>query len=305
MPRWKPKPAPGLWIGVVCLIIVFAAAIFVGQHLIQILIHPPQEWPVNLRLYSELVALEALLFMSGYLLYRVIGAATLSYELDRNGVYVNWIGNRTVIPMEHIERIDNGDMGARIPWRILQGIGYFWGKGITSEWSQLHLLASLPPSKCLIIHTPEASYAVSPNDYDNFVQQLEQRRSLGAVKPISATHQPGRILFYAFWSDLIVRRALLMAFGLNLILLGILAARYPHLADMVTMRFNALGEATELHPRHQVLFLPIAAFGLMLLNTGLGLTIYRREQVGARVLQIASVLVQVLFGVAILSITAS
>ena len=70
------------------------------------------------------------------------------------------------------------------------------------------------------------------------------------------------------------------------------------------MRFNAAGEVTELRPRHQILFLPLASFGLILLNMGLGLIIYRREKTGARVLQIASVLMPFLFGVAVFSIIA-
>jgi hypothetical protein len=53
-----------------------------------------------------------------------------------------------------------------------------------------------------------------------------------------------------------------------------------------------------------VLFLPLAAFVVSLLNTGVGLTIYAREQAGARMLQLGSVLVQVLFAIAVLSILA-
>jgi hypothetical protein len=99
-----------------------------------------------------------------------------------------------------------------------------------------------------------------------------------------------------------VRILLLIAFACNLLVLALLAARYPELSPTVQMRFNAAGEVAALRPRHQVLFLPLAAFGLGLLNTGLGLLLYRREQLGARLLQGASVLVQVLFGIAVFTI---
>ena len=46
----------------------------------------------------------------------------------------------------------------------------------------------------------------------------------------------------------------------------------------------------------------IAALGLSLLNTVVGLTLYRRQQLGARVLQGASVVVQILFGIAVVTI---
>jgi hypothetical protein len=81
-----------------------------------------------------------------------------------------------------------------------------------------------------------------------------------------------------------------------------LAARYPLLGPTVPMRFNAIGQVAEPRPRHQVLFLPLAAFGIGLINTVIGLAFYRRQQLGARLLQGASVVVQILFGVAVATI---
>lgn len=136
------------------------------------------------------------------------------------------------------------------------------------------------------------------------MQDLEQRRRIGVVKPLTTGQEHGRILFYAFWNDQVVRWALLLALLLNLLVLGILAARYPYLSPSVEMRFNAIGEAVEMRPRHQVLFLPLAAIGLGLLNAALGLAIYRWERTGARLLQITSVVLPILFGVAIFTILA-
>jgi lipopolysaccharide export LptBFGC system permease protein LptF len=51
-----------------------------------------------------------------------------------------------------------------------------------------------------------------------------------------------------------------------------------------------------------VLFLPLAACALSLLNTVVGLAFYRQQQLGARLLQGASVVVQLLFGVAVATI---
>lgn len=299
MQQWKPEATPGLWVGLALLLVTTTATGFFAVQLAMVLAHPPETWPINLELYGIYVSLAGFLLMTGFLIYRVAGRLTLSYEVDRNGVYVLWMGNRAVIPIEAIERIDIGIVRPKVPWRWLQGIGYYWGQGQSSEGKPLHLFSTRPPRKSLLIHTQEASYAISPVDRDGFVQHLEQRRRLGAVKPLSPTHQSGRILFYAFWNDRVVRGALLLAFLLNLVILGFLAARYPHLPDMVHMRFDAAGEVAEIRPRHQVLFLPLAAFGLMVLNVGVGLALYRRERTGAQALQVGSVLVQVLFGVAV------
>lgn len=302
MRRWKPKPALGLWTGLALLVLILVGAGYFGRRIVPALAQPPEQWPVSLELYGQLVAFVALLLLAGVVVYRIAGALTLAYEIDRNGLYILWLGNRAVVPLGQVERVDSGAPGARLPWRLAQGIGYYRGQGRTAEGRRLHLFATRPPSKCLLLQTSGDSYAISPNDQEAFVQDLEQRRKLGAVKPLAPTIESGRVFSYEFWNDRIVRRALVLAFILNLVWLGILAARYPDLANTVEMRFNAAGQVAELRPRHQVLFLPLAAFLLSLLNTGLGLTLYKREQTGAQLLQLASVLIQVLFGVAVITI---
>lgn len=299
MRRWKPKFALGLWVGLLLLLAALVGAGYVGFRFAQTLTRAPNEWPVNLSLYGDLLLLIGLLLLVGLLAYRVIGGFTLVYEMDRNGVYVRWLGNRAVIPLSQIERVDIGAAGARMPWRPVQGIGYYWGQGRTAGGQQMHLFSTRSPQKALLIKTSGDAYAISPREQDAFVQDLEQRRKLGVVKPLTSRIETGRIFSYAFWNDPLVRWTLLLAFGLNLLLLGWLAAQYPDLAATIEMRFNAAGQVAELRPRHQVLFLPLAALLLSLLNTGIGMTLYRREPSGARLLTLASVVIQVLFGVAI------
>jgi hypothetical protein len=305
MRRWKPKLGTGLWVGVLLLLVALGGSIFFGVRLTAELLQPPELWPVNLALYTQFVGFVGALLATGLLTYRLAGALTLSYEMDRNGLYILWVGNRAVIPINQIANIDVGATGSVIPWNPLYRIGYFGGRGRNPQGNTLHMFTTLALSRSLLIHTDDNSYAISPADQDSFVQELEQRRRLGAVKPLAPAIEPGRIFLYAFWNDPVVRRALVVAFGLNLLLLGVLAWRYPDLAPAVAMRFDAAAQVTELRPRHQVLFLPMAAFGLSVLNTGLGLLVYRRSKTGAQLLQLGSVIVQVLFGIAMLTIIAS
>jgi hypothetical protein len=304
MRRWFPQPSPGRIIGLIVIVAALALAALLGVRLVGALARPPEQWQVDLELFGQLVALLALLALAGLLVYRVVGSWTLAYELDRNGLYILWAGNRATIPLGQIERVDVGAPDARLPLSPLRGVGYYRGRGRTADGRTLHLFATRSLARSLVLHTATDAYAISPADPDAFVQDLEQRRNLGAVKPLAAALEPGRIFFYAFWNDALVRRALVVALALNLLLLGFLASRYPGLGSTVQMRFNAAGDLAELRPRHQVLFLPLAAFVVSLLNTGVGLTIYAREQAGARMLQLGSVLVQVLFAIAVLSILA-
>jgi hypothetical protein len=302
MRRWKPQPSLSRWFGLLLLVAALAAAGALGVPLARAFAGPPQDWRVDLTLYTRLLGVLALLAIAGALAYRVAAAFTLSYDMDRNGLYVNWLGNRAVVPLDQIHSVDAGLSGERLPWRIFQWIGYRWGQGQTADGKRLHLFATQPLSRALVLYTASDAYVISPADHEAFVQDLEQRRNLGATKPLAPAVEASRIFLYAFWSDRTVRALLLLAFALNLIILALLAARYPLLGSTVPMRFNAVGQVAEPRPRHQVLFLPLAAFGLSLINTVIGLVFYRRQQLGARLLQGASVLVQILFGVAVATI---
>jgi hypothetical protein len=71
---------------------------------------------------------------------------------------------------------------------------------------------------------------------------------------------------------------------------------------MLQMRFDPTGQAADIRPRHQVLFIPLAAFGLTLVNLILGIALYRRQQLSAYLLQGASIIMQILFAIALITI---
>ncbi len=288
--------------GTLLLLLCVGGMVALGAQMVWMLFQPPEAWRIDIEIYGQLVALVALLLCSGFLLYRVMGALTLSYQMDRNGLYIVWIGNRAVIPLSQIESLSKGAPGAQVTLLHLRRIGYYWGRGRTEDGRLLHLFTTSSLNNSLVIHTEQEAYVISPAAQDSFVQELEQRRRIGAVKSLRPTFEPGRVFFYAFWNDRVVRWALILTFGLNLLLVGALALRYPELEPMVGMRFDAAGQMTELRPRHQALFMPLAAFGLSLINAGLGISFYRRNKTGARLLQLGSVFVQIMFGVALLAV---
>ncbi|HEU5099993.1 MAG TPA: PH domain-containing protein [Roseiflexaceae bacterium] len=302
MRRWKPQPSPGRWIALLLMLAALAGAAMLGLGLAQALSGPPEGWQITLDLYWRMVGFVLLLLLAGGLAYRALGAFTLSYELDRNGLYIIWLGNRAIVPLDQIQSVDLGVASARLPWRLIQGIGYYWGQGRTTDGKRLHLFATQPPARCLVINTRDDVYAISPQDHEGFVQDLEQRRNLGATQTLTPSFEPSRMFLYSFWNDATVRGLLLAAFVLNLLLVGVLMARYSALEPVLRMRFDPAGQVTDLRPRHQILFLPLAAFGLTLVNIALGLLVYQRQQLGARLLQGASLIVQILFGIAMLTI---
>lgn len=284
------------------LAITIGATAYVAGQLRTILAVPPEQWPVDLALYLRVLLFGALLLLCGALLYRVAASFTLSYDLDRNGLYINWLGNRAVVPLDQISHLDIGLNEKARGWNPLSAISYYSGQRRLDDGRLVHRFATAPNQRTLVIHTAEALYAISPRDTEGFVQDLEQRRNLGAAKSLSSAVEPGRMFLYAFWHDPTVRTLLIAAFAINLLVLGLLSARYGSLNPMIEMRYNATGQVTALQPRHDALFLPMAAFLLSLVNTALGLILYQSQRLGARLLQGSSVVVQLLFGIAVITI---
>lgn len=302
MRRWKAAPSARIWVAVVLLIAALGAAVFFLVQIGIALAGPPEAWPIGVPFFGRLLGAVIGLLLAGMLAYRVGAAFTLAYSVDRNGVYIFWLGNRAVIPLAQIETIESGLNIPQRPIDMLNSLGYYHGRTPLPSGRTAHRFTTLPPARALVLHTATDAYVIAPADADAFVQELEQRRRLGAIQQLSPGIEAGRIFFYPFWNDRIVRGFLIAAFVLNMLVLGWLMALYPNLPELIAVRTDASGAATSLEPRHQVLFLPLAACVVSLMNLGLGLTLYAREPIGARMLQVASVVAQILFAVAVLTI---
>ena len=302
MRRWKPQPSSRLWVAIALLTLASAGAISLIVRVGFALARPPAAWEINLGLYLQFLVGLALLLATGIFAYRVAAALTLAYGVDRNGFYIFWLGNRTVVPLNHIESIDGG---VRVPedlGSLARSVGYYYGPVRLPDGQIIQRFTTVPLAQAMILYTSSDSVAISPADSESFVQELGPRRRIGVIQQLSLGVEVGRAFFYAFWEDPVVRTALLVAMGLSLLLMGWLAAIYPGLPAMIDLRADAAGVAAILRPRHQVLFLPLAALVILLINTGFGLSLYSRTPLGARLLQVASALAQILFAVAILTI---
>jgi hypothetical protein len=302
MRSWKPQRSGLLWVAIVALALALAGAAVLLAQIAAALTGSPAAWPIGSALFARLLLCLALLLLAGALAYRVAATLTLAYSMDRNGLYISWLGNRAVVPLQQIESIESGVHAPLRPLDRVRSLGYYHGRVRLPEGRVVHRFSTIGLDRALVVHTTADSYAISPQDPNAFVQDLEQRRRIGAVQQLAPGVEAGRAFTYAFWDDQVVRRALALALLLNLALLGWLMTIYPGLPPLVDLRADATGAAAALVPRHQILFLPLAGAALALLNLGLGLGFYRREPAGARLLQIASVGVQALFVVAALTI---
>src|SRR5262245_56069179 len=106
MRRWRPQPSSGRWIALLLVLAALAGAATLGVRLALALSGAPQGWPISLGMYWQIVGFVILLLLAAALAYRAIAAFTLSYELDRNGLYITWLGNRAVVPLDQIQNVD-------------------------------------------------------------------------------------------------------------------------------------------------------------------------------------------------------
>jgi len=301
MRRWTPQRSWRLWMALAALIAALGVAGYLLASLVALLAQPPEAWPIDGRLFLRHLAVLALLVCAAFLGYRVAAALSLAYTLDRNGLYILWLGNRAVVPLGQIESIESGLNAPATGASPFASVAYLSGPARLPEGREVQRFSTVPLTRALIIHTPSEAYAISPQDVDGFVQDLEQRRRLGAVQQLAPGVEAGRVFAYTFWRDPLARGCVLGALLLNLALLGALMVLYPSLPTLIGWRSDPTGAIVAMAPRYQILLLPLAGAAILFLNVGMGLWLYGREPVGARMLQATSVVVQVLFGVAALT----
>ncbi len=304
MRRWKPFPSPGRWLALV-LALAFSGGAFAFVYLsLPHLAGAPAEWSINVELYLKIVAACVFFVLAGSTWMRLVQSLTLWYGIDRNAVFIASMGNIESVPLDQIVRLDFGGKVSNLPQPLAQGIGCYWGQGVLEDQNVL-VRSTMPPSRCLFVVTPRGSFAISPNEVDSFVQDLEQRRNLGATKQLIPEVNYGPWLNLPFWNDGNSKWLLLLTLLINLLSLGILAWHYPTMADMVEMRFDAIGGVSELRPRHYALFLPLAALAVTLANLFGALVFFKYEKLVSRLLQGASIVVQILFCVAVIMLVRS
>src|SRR5690349_2905234 len=137
MRRWRPQPSLGRWSALLLLLAALAGAAARGTRRAQAVSPAPEERPLPFVVDCHIVASLLLLLLAGALAYRALAAWTLGYELDRNGLYITWLGNRAVVPLDQIQSVDLGVVPARMPGRPIQGIGYYWGQRRTPDGKPL------------------------------------------------------------------------------------------------------------------------------------------------------------------------
>lgn len=249
--------------------------------------------PVDTLKFALFFVVMASLPLLLHLLYRSWAALTLEYWVDRNAVTIRWANTRQVIPLDEIRRIVFGglqDMSqpARIDWpadhlRSTQALGPL----------DVRLLASQPLEKCLLLETGNGLFAISPADQDAFVDAVQERYQMEAVRPtvMGEVHS-------SLFGPVFQHRAGWILLGVGFIgalaLIGLLMVRYPILPDEMVFGYSSDGLPLSIRGKSSLFLLPAIGILAWFVNGIWGLWLAARKQpTGAYMLWGGAIVVQV------------
>jgi len=221
-----------------------------------------------------------LLALLGYLVY---GLFNLRYQLHRDALTIVWGATQQIIPLGNIQEVVRGeDLGKEIKVRGISWPGYLVGRGQIEGIGRALFYATGPVAGQLLVVTPTRTYGISPADPDGFLDAFEIRQHMGPIQLLSYEHRQLDFLSWPIWRDRLAHLLLALGSGVNLILFAHLCWRYPSRAEMFK--------------------LPAIGLVVLIVNSGLGILIHRRQRVGAYLLWGGTIAVQLLCWLAALNI---
>jgi hypothetical protein len=244
-------------------------------------------------------AAAALASLFGYWTYAL---ATMNYELDRNGLVINWGVTRQVVPLNDIERLVLGT-GIGIP--SLKGISWFgYHIGLTPIehiGDVLFYTTHQNAQQVLYVMTSERNYAISVEDPAHFARQVQIRQDLGPTAPV--THHAQRLgsAVQGFWYDPIGRVLVASALFATFLMWALVSLRYPDLPAALELHFPATEHTglVDVRTKDSILQLPRIATLILAINLVIGFALHAWERVAGYVLFAVGAAIQLAFAAAI------
>lgn len=241
-----------------------------------------------------------------HLLYRIWGAFTLEYWVDRNAVRIRWAAECVVIPLPAIRQILS-DGAPPVPRSVR-----FWPAAFVRPLSRpmpsdnrenWTLYASRPPGESLWLETDDALFAISPAQPQAFLAALQEHNQLGPSHHLALGSERVGLHAMAFLEDALGRRLLLAGLLGVLALFGVLFFAYPALPDLLVFHYNAAGLPDSIRPKSALFLLPAIGLAAFLVNSLAGLwMVYRWQATGAYLLWGSTLAVQLLSLLALFSL---
>lgn len=233
------------------------------------------------------------------ILYQLWGLVNASYELDRNALTIHWGPVQHQIPMGSIREVVSGAKLEALHVRLsLRWPGYFVALGransrprkegddaAESEDAQKCVLldpilfyATTKPEEQVIVCTEGMAYAISPSALEEFLTALRERLDMGPTQEVEQRSTQPAFLDWVIWRDRWALGMLIGAIASLLLLVGLLAWRFPHLPPEIALRFAPGGTPLLVGRTVRVFYFAMLGTLFLIINGGAGLFLYRREK---------------------------
>ncbi len=230
--------------------------------------------------------------------YWTYGLTTLSYELDRNGLVINWGGTRQVVPLGAIERLVPGTSVGVPRVRGVSWLGYHVGRATIERIGEVLFYSThQTPEQVLFVMTSERNYAISVGDPAGFAREIQVRQGLGPTAEVAHHVERRGATALGFWTDRIA-----LALGALALLAGaavwlLISVRYPSLPATLELTIPpaSVSPLVEITTRDAILALPRIASVVLVVNLVGGIALHLWDRVASYVLLASGTAIQVGF----------
>ncbi len=296
--HFQPYPTRSGFIYLGLAVIAGALAVFLITRL-------PQQNSLP-QVFTLLVGFLLIVGVIGTTLYWAIIAFRLHYNLNRNGLAIQWGLVQQCIPFESIERVIPVKNLPTLP--AFKGInfnlgGMCFGWGELAEYGRLRFHSTANLAESLLVVTPYHTYVISPLQPEQFIHAWQARQTLGPTQKWTSGVRRNWPFSYPLLADPLFWGFLGLSSLACFALFGYLSYTFPQLPRSLPIHFNAFSLADRIADKSALFNLPIGGALALTLNTVLGSLIYRWEKVAAYLLWGSTLTFQLCLWLAILTLT--
>lgn len=261
-------------------------------------------WPVSFTQFLGYLGAGALILVALLFAFWAYGCLSLRYVIDKAGLTIIWGPLRHFVSLDRIQAFVHGRGEHRpkvngVGWR-----GYHIGRGYVDEFGGVLFFSThLSPEDLVYVQTPDATYALSPEDPARFVAEAQRFRRAAPQLPgtvDSKRRSVERLLIAAhpMWADRVAQSLAVAAVLANVALWGFIFAVYPDLNNQIQIEFPPIGDVTTLQSRSEVFKIPATATAILLVNLLAALGFHWRERAASYLLLSGAIFFQAVFWIA-------
>jgi hypothetical protein len=260
------------------------------------------DWPAR---FNVTIGAIAMLTATVTALYGAVIAFKLRYQLNRNGLIIQWGLTRHQIPFNSIEAILPG---ATLPetsrLKTLNIAGLHMGRGELADYGPVKIFTTAPPAGSLLVVAHRQAYLISPQTPDQFITAWQARRQLGPTQRWAQGITRNWPLNIPWLTDRLTWGLFGPAALIYLGLFGYVASIFAQLPPSLPIHFNALGRADRIADKSALFTLLIGGGLVLVINLIIGALLYNRGKIAAYLLWAITILVQISLGIALQTIMA-